>query len=103
MIISDLKQDVAKYENQYKSSRVKGFKDSEYQAYLVRNLNKGLEVGPEQDRAAAELGAAGLAGQLCNGPSGCMAYRLTLVRRAMRLGLPLEEVLRIGAHSPRDH
>ena len=41
VIISDLKQDVAKYENQYKSSRVKGFKDSEYQEYLVRNLNKG--------------------------------------------------------------
>ena len=42
MIISDLKQDVAKYENQYKSSRVKGFKDSEYQEYLVSNFNKGL-------------------------------------------------------------
>ena len=41
VIIADLKEDVAKYENQYKSSRVKGFKDSEYQEYLVRNLNKG--------------------------------------------------------------
>ena len=41
VIISDLKQDVAKYENQYKSSRVKGFKDSEYQEYLVMDSNKG--------------------------------------------------------------
>lgn len=35
MIISDLKEDVAKYENQYKSSSVRGFKDDEYQEYLV--------------------------------------------------------------------
>ena len=35
MIISDLKEDVAKYENQYKSSSVRGFKDAEYQEYLV--------------------------------------------------------------------
>ena len=35
VIIADLKEDVAKYENQYKSSSVKGFKDAEYQEYLV--------------------------------------------------------------------
>ena len=42
VIISDLKEDVAKYENQYKSSSVRGFKDAEYQEYLVKFFNSKI-------------------------------------------------------------